>query len=179
MKSVHAYVALTVLQDLGPQASPQLQMKLPLQHVGFLLVLQTACAVCPSVLLHPDLCSMAYRQLQDPVCFPKGYWLCPSSGCSTILKPSKTHSHHICLDDVLAQMSVAVPLLLIPQFSNACSVTLVSLLPFMIFKSYYLILRYLKLSDFSYLTFSFLCGPHISFIYLALFGFQNLVYFVL
>ena len=76
-------------------------------------------------------------------------------------------------------MSVAVPLLLIPQFSNACLVTLVSLLPFMIFKSYYLILRYLKLSDFSYLTFSFLCGPRVSFIYLALFGFQNLVYFVL
>lgn len=179
MKSVQAHVALTVLQDLDPQGSPQLHVKLTLQRMVFLLVLQTGCAVCPSVLLHPDLCSMAYRPLQDPVCFPKGYWLCPSSGCSAILKPSKTHSCHICLDDVWARVLVAVPLLLIPQFSNACWVTSVSLLPFMIFKSYYLILRYLELSDFSYLTFSFLCGPHISFIYLALFGFQNLVDFVL
>lgn len=169
------YVALTVLQDLDPQASPQLWMKLPFLRVVFLLVLQAGCAVWPSVLLHPDMCSVAYRQLHDPVCFPKGYWLCPSSGCNPILKPSKTHPHHICLDGVLAQVSLAIPLLLIPQFSHACSVTSVSLPPFMILKSYYLILRYLELSDFSYLTFSFLCGPHISFIYLALFGFQNLV----
>ena len=62
--------------------------------------------------------------------------LCPSSGCGTILKPSKTVSYYIRLNGVLTRVSTDAPLLLISQWNNYCHVTSILLLPFMIFKSY-------------------------------------------
>lgn len=84
------------------------------QYVPFFLVLETLFDVGPSVHLPPVLCSMAWRQLQGSVYFPRGCCLCPSSSCGTILKLFRTFSAH--LSGVLIQYPWTW---LCPRFPNS------------------------------------------------------------